>query len=231
MTADARIPAVEDMSLSDEEVVRRVLGGERGLFEILMRRYNQRLFRIARAVLSDAVEAEDVMQDAYVRAYQHLEQFDGRAKFSTWLSKIALHEALARRRRRQRFVELEDVLQADKNSMITMANTPNPEQTALTRTLSGMLEAAIDTLPQAYRTVFVLRDVESLNTTETAESLGISEATVKVRLHRARAMLRREIYERTGAASAAAFEFMGERCDRMVAVVLAEIQKLPVDHL
>src|SRR5262245_62032969 len=107
MTAKVEKLPVEETGLADEEVVRRVLGGDSALFEILMRRYNQRLYRIARAILNDPAEAEDVMQDAYVRAYQHLNQFDGRAKFSTWLSKIAVHEALARLRRRNRFVGLE----------------------------------------------------------------------------------------------------------------------------
>jgi RNA polymerase sigma-70 factor, ECF subfamily len=211
-------------AMSDEEVVKRVRAGETPLFEVLMRRYNQRLYRTVRSILGEDGEAEDVTQDAYVRSYVHLDQFDGRAKFSTWLTKIAVHEALARLRKRQRLVEIDAVSESKEEGMNLESKVPSPEQHVLTQTLKIVLEAAIDRLPQAYRSVFMLRDVERMDTAETAECLDISEGAVKVRLHRARALLRKEIYAQTGAATAAAFHFAGARCDRIVSNVLERIQ-------
>ena len=188
-------------ALTDEEVVERVIAGETSLFEILMRRYNQRLFRVTRSILGNDGEAEDVTQDAYVRAYMHLDQFNGRAKFSTWLTKIAVHEALARLRNRQRLVEIDAASGSTEDGMNLESKTPSPEQEMLTDTMRIILEAAVDRLPKTYRSVFRLRDVEGMNTAETAESLGISEDTVKVRLHRARALMRKHIYAQSGMAT------------------------------
>jgi len=210
--------------LSDEEVVARVRAGETAWFEILMRRYNQRLYRVCRSILRDDAEAEDVMQDAYVRAYLHLEQFDGRSQFATWLTKIAVHESLARLRYRRKFVEIDAFAESSRNLMMPASNLPSPEQEVLIRTLGVILESAINQLPVAYRSVFMLREIEEMNTAETAESLGISEEAVKVRLHRARARLRKEFTAQTKVATAAAFQFNGARCDRMVAVVLERIR-------
>ena len=212
--------------LADEDVVRRVLEGETALFEILMRRYNQRLYRVARAILRDDAEAEDVMQDAYVRAYQHLDQFAGRAKFSTWLTRIAVHEALARVHRRQRYDALEDYAEAQGETMIFASDAPNPEQQVGGAQTSAMLEEAILTLPESYRTVLMMRDIEELSTAETADALELTEENVKVRLHRARALLRRELYARAGSNRASAFGFMGARCDRVVKTVFERLSKL-----
>jgi RNA polymerase sigma-70 factor (ECF subfamily) len=214
-------------AMTDEEVVERVKAGETALFEVLMRRYNQRIYRAVRSILREDGEAEDVTQDAYVRSYVHLDQFDGRAKFSTWLTKIAVHEALARLRKRRRLVEIDAASEAREESMNLESKAPSPEQAVLTQTLRIVLEAAIDKLPQTYRTVFMLREVERMDTTETAECLDISEGAVKVRLHRARALLRKEIYAHTGAATASAFHFAGARCDRIVAGVFERIESLP----
>src|SRR5215469_836902 len=211
--------------LSDEEVVRRVLQGETALFEIIMRRYNQRLYRIARGILRDDAEAEDVMQDAYVRAYSHLSQFAGRSQFSTWLSRIAIHEALARARRRTRMDQLGS---ADPNAgddeMNLIATSPDPEEQTSASELGKVLEAAILAIPQQYRLVLMMRDVEQLNTSETAAALEISQENVKVRLHRARALVRKELFARAGAEAASAFGFMGVHCDRVVATVLGRIR-------
>lgn len=212
--------------LADEEVVRRVLDGETALFEILMRRYNQRLYRVARSILRDDAEAEDVMQDAYVRAYQHLKQFAGRAKFSTWLTRIAVHEALARAQRRHRFEALEGYAESQGETMIFASGAPNPEQEVTAGQTTSMLEAAILTLPHSYRTVLMMRDIEELSTAETAEALELTEENVKVRLHRARALLRRELYARAGTYRASAFGFMGERCDRVVRKVFERLSVL-----
>jgi RNA polymerase sigma-70 factor (ECF subfamily) len=212
--------------MTDEEVVERVKTGETALFEVLMRRYNQRLYRVTRSILGNDGEAEDVTQDAYVRSYMHLDQFDGRAKFSTWLTKIAVHEALARLRSRQRLVEIDAASDSMEVKMNLESRAPSPEQEVLTHTMRIVLEAAVDSLPETYRSVFMMREVEEMSTAETAESLDLSEDAVKVRLHRARAMMRKNIYEQTGAATAAAFQFMGARCDRMVAAVFERIRSL-----
>src|SRR5438309_6467885 len=207
--------------LADEEVVHRVLAGETELFEILMRRYNQRLYRVARAILREDAEAEDVMQDAYVRAYQHLGQFAGRAKFSTWLTRIAVHEALARAHRGKRYDALEGLSAVQGEAMKFASAAPSPEQEVATAQSHAILEEAILSLPESYRTVLMMRDIEELTTAEAAESLDITEQNVKVRLHRARALLRRELYTRAGVSSADAFAFMGVRCDRVVKNVFA----------
>jgi RNA polymerase sigma-70 factor (ECF subfamily) len=213
-------------ALTDEEVVERVKKGETALFEVLMRRYNQRLYRVTRSILGNDAEAEDVTQDAYVRSYLHLDQFDGRARFSTWLTKIAVHEALSRHRKGRMMVEIDAEPGSMEERMKLESKTPSPEQELLTQTMRIVLEAAVDSLPGIYRSVFMLREVEEMSTAETAECLDISEDSVKVRLHRARALLRKHIYAQTGAATAGAFQFMGARCDRMVAAVFERIRSL-----
>ena len=214
-------------SYSDEEIVDRVKGGEVALYEIIMRRYNQRLYRVARAVLRDDAEAEDVMQDAYVRAYQHLDQFAGRSLFSTWLTRIALHEALSRLRLRNRNQQFDDTGRDGESSMNNMVeSSPDPEQNASRAELSHLLEEALLGLPEQYRTVVMLRDVEGMSTAETASALDLTEDNVKIRLHRGRAMARGWIVERVGAKAMSAFPFMGDRCDRVVLDVLARLAEL-----
>jgi len=213
--------------LSDEEVVTRVLAGETGMFEIIMRRHNQLLYRVARAILRNDGEAEDVMQDAYVRAYEHLDQFVGKAKFSTWLTRIAVHEALARQRRGNRNQELEPKSERERDPMDRFASlAPNPEQQASNSEVRRLLEEAVEKLPDAYRTVFMLRDVEEMSTTDAADALEITEDNVKVRLHRARALLRESLYARAGMESKEAFDFHAVRCDRVVKNVFERIQQL-----
>jgi RNA polymerase sigma-70 factor, ECF subfamily len=210
---------------SDEEVVARVLAGETALFEIIMRRYNQRLYRVAQSILRNDAEAEDVMQDAYVRAYQHLDQFAGRAKFSTWLTRIAVHEALARAHRSNRFQELDSEPYGGYMNSLS-SNSPNPEQQASDHELVTLLQSAALALPPNYRSVLILRDIEEMSTSDTAEALELTEENVKVRLHRARALLRRELFARAGAHRHQAFPFLGARCDRMVEAVMARIRAL-----
>lgn len=212
-------------TLSDEDVVARVLAGETSMFEIIMRRYNQRLYRVARAILRNDSEAEDVMQDAYVRAYEHLEQFAGRAKFGTWLTRIAVHEGLARKRRGSRYHNSE----APQSKEDPMDEYPsvglNPEEQASNLQLHSLLEEAMESLPDVYRTVFMLRDVEEMSTIETANVLEITEENVKVRLHRARALLRRNLYARIGVERKEAFNFHALRCDRVVNNVFERIMR------
>ena len=219
------VAAVLAGSLSDEEVVARVRGGEKELFEILMRRYNQRVYRAARGILGDDAEAEDVMQDAYVRAYTHLDQFAGNARFSTWLTRIAVYEALARARRRRRVVEIDAMPDLTRDNL-TRSEDRSPERRAIDRDLEAVLETAMQGLPDTYRPVVMLRDVEGMSTLETAECLGLSEPVVKTRLHRGRALLRREIAERAGALAGGAFAFHLSRCDRVVEAVLRRIEAL-----
>ena len=210
--------------MSDEEVVRRVLAGETALFEIIMRRYNQRLYRVTRAILRDDAEAEDVMQDAYVRAYEHLSQFAGRAQFSTWLTRIAIHEALARAQRRKRTDQLGVTEWSDGEGEVNVpATSPNPEEQVSAAELGKALESAILAIPDPYRLVLMMRDVEQLSTIETAAALELSEENVKVRLHRARAMVRKQLFAQAGVEAPRAFGFMGDRCDRVVARVMERI--------
>jgi RNA polymerase sigma-70 factor (ECF subfamily) len=207
--------AEEWIALSDDQVVSRVLAGQTALFEVLMRRHNERLYRAARAILRDESEAEDVMQETYVRAYGHLRQFDHRAKFSTWLTRIAVHEAIARARHRGRYMTMD----AERASG-PMSIAADPERQAFARELGHLMEAAIDRLPDGAREVFVLRQVEEMSTEEVAYVLDVSEAVVKTRLSRARAALRRELHERAGLAAPNAFRFLRPRRDRLVASVL-----------
>jgi RNA polymerase sigma-70 factor (ECF subfamily) len=217
------LQATNQQELKDEDVVSRVLAGETALFEIVMRRYNQRLYRLARTILRDDAEAEDVMQDAYVRAYEHLHQFAGKAAFSTWLSRIAIHEALARKRRRGRHEEL-DALTVNGDSMsILKSSDPSPEDGTANSQMRELLEKAIDRLPESYRTVVVMRQVEEMSVAETAASLGVTEAVVKTRLHRAHAMLRKELYSRASGRATELYQFHAVRCDRVVKAVFARI--------
>jgi len=202
-------------ALTDAEIVRRVLEGETALFELIMRRYNQRVYRAVRAIVRDETETEDVMQQAYVNAYTHLRQFEQRSAFSTWLTRIAINEALARIRPRGLHV----VPDADMPEV--ESPSPNPEEAAMTSEIKEVMESEISALPDSYRSVFMLREVEGLSTIETAECLSLSEDVVKTRLHRARAMLRENIYKRANFGST--FTFGHGRCDRIVAAVMARI--------
>lgn len=198
----------------------RAGAGEAGAFAELMRRHNQRLFRLARAVVRDDREAEDVVQEAYVRAFTHLDRFEGRARFATWLSRIALHEALARVRRGRRFAALGE---EETVSDLPASLPRGPEERAANRELAAALAAAVDALPESHRAVFVLREVEGLSTAETAEVLGLSEPNVKVRLHRARAALRADLERRLGGEVPRLWSFAGERCDRVVTGVMEKL--------
>jgi RNA polymerase sigma-70 factor (ECF subfamily) len=163
------------------------------------------------------------MQQAYVNAYSHLRQFDGRSQFSTWLTRIAIHEALARARRRGRYIDM-DLEQPSTLTVATSMATPlDPERLASSRELGALMESAIDRLPDGAREVFVLRMVEGMSTEEVATALDVSEAVVKTRLSRARATLRRELSAQTEVVAANTFRFLRPRCDRVAAAVLARI--------
>jgi RNA polymerase sigma-70 factor, ECF subfamily len=208
------------LDLTDGEVIARVLAGETPLYEILMRRYNQRIYRAARAILRDDTEAEDVMQDAYLRAYRNLAKFEGRSSFATWLTRIAVNEALHRRKKESRT----ETIEGEDHIMELAALGDSPEQSYGRQEITGILEQAIGALPEQYRAVVMLRDVEEMDTEEVAEALDISAENVRVRLHRARALLKRYLSEKVGLASRYAYTFDLRRCDRVVAGVFARIR-------
>jgi RNA polymerase sigma-70 factor (ECF subfamily) len=222
-------PIVADASdASDEALVARVLAGERAQFELLLRRHNQRLFRVARAILRQDAEAEDAVQQAWISAYRRLDQFAGAARFSTWLTRIAIHAALARLRQTQRRAEVGLDRSPQEEPMSQLPSpSPDPEEQASRRELTVLVERAIDELPDIYRVVIMLRQVQQLSTAETAACLEVSEEVVKVRLHRGTALLRDSLSARVDAVASDSFAFLGTRCDRMVAGVLAAIARLP----
>jgi RNA polymerase sigma-70 factor (ECF subfamily) len=213
---------MEDQSeLEDEAVLDRVRLGETELFEVVMRRYNRRVYRVVRAIVRDDDEASDVTQEAHVNAFMHLRDFSGRARFSTWLTRIAVHEALARVRRRSRLESLDDT---DSEDVLMTSNSPGPEDRASNGELRVLLERAVDSLPEVFRTTFVLRSIENLSVAETAEILGVPEDTVKTRHYRARERLQSWLSHRVGGALPVLFDFDGERCDRVVSNVLRRVR-------
>ena len=229
MTAAQPSLLEQNAGLSDEEIVARVQGGELALYEILMRRHNQQAYRAVRSILREEGEVEDVVQEAYFSAYRHLAEFEGRARFSTWLVRIAINAALDRRRQRARLVVLdpaaEERLEARRGPSGGGSDGDDPERLAARRELAHLLERAIDTLPESFRVVYMLREVEGMSTQETAESLALEVNTVKTRLHRARSMLRDRLYRNFDRAAFQAFPFGAERCDRIVAAVLHRLDR------
>jgi RNA polymerase sigma-70 factor, ECF subfamily len=220
-------PATAD----DVELVGRVARADHAAFEALMRRHNARLFRVARAILRDDGEAEDALQDAYLDAYRHIGDFRGTAQLATWLTRIVINQALMRLRRRKRdrvvvpFGERptpgRDGASTPAEPGVADETIESPPGAVLRGEIRRLLERRIDDLPVAFRTVFVMRDVEDMSVQETADCLAIPAATVRTRLFRARALLREALARDLDAATIGVFGFAGERCDRIVAAVLA----------
>jgi RNA polymerase sigma-70 factor (ECF subfamily) len=207
-------------ALTDDEIVVRVIAGDTALFELILRRYNQRIYRSVRGIVREEADVEDVMQQAYVNAFTNLRQFAGRASFSTWLTRIAINEALARIRPRGL-----RIAEADEETMDQYEDqTPNPEQRAVTSQLSRTVEDEIARLPEMYRSVLMLREIEGLSTAETAEALDLPEDVIKTRLHRARTTLRDNLYRHAGLTFDRLFTFGQARCDRVVAAVMDRIR-------
>jgi RNA polymerase sigma-70 factor (ECF subfamily) len=213
---------LEDASESDEALVARARARDGSAFELLMRRHNQRVYRVVRSVLRDDDEIEDVIQQAYMQAFLHLDQFGGNARWSTWLCRIAINEALARLRRRGRFVSI-DAISEDVMADLPRSSSGDPERTAARREFSHLVEEAIDGLADIYRAVVILREVEGMTTEETAAVLEVEPEVVRTRLHRARASLRTAIEDRIGEQMKGTYTFGNERCDRVVAAVLARL--------
>jgi RNA polymerase sigma-70 factor (ECF subfamily) len=214
---------------ADETLLARILGGDTRAFSDLMRKYNRRLFRVARSILRDDAEAEDALQDAYLQAYRALPGFRGESALGTWLTRIVMNAALVRHRKAGRLAEVialgADLAMDDEHSAeAPLDSAEQPEHAALRAQARRLIEAKIDELPEAFRTVFVLRALEELNVEETAAMLGIPEATVRSRYFRARAQLRAALANVIDVALEEAFSFAGERCDRIVHGVMRRLE-------
>ena len=212
--------------LDEGALVSRARQHDEAAVRELIRRNNQRLFRAARAVLRNDAEAEDVVQETYVKAFTRLQLFEGRSAFSTWLTRIALNEALGRRRRQRPTVEMADLAQLGGADIIPFPGAPlpqSPEGSTGRREMQALLEELIDALPDPFRVVFVLREVEDMSTDEVASHLDIKPATVKTRLFRARKLLREALEARVAGGFAQLYPFDGARCSGMADRVVARL--------
>lgn len=232
MTRTRQSQAVDYAALDERALVERVLDGDHEAFRQVIQRCNQRLFRVARAVVNNDPEAEDVVQEGYVHAYEKLRTFRGEASLLTWLTRIVLNEAHGRLRRRRPTVGLEtvDELQSQTGRVLAFPSRPGSEDPAAAAArgqVRALVEQAIEALPEPFRVVFVMRDVEGCSVEETALALRLLPATVKTRLHRARRMLRAALNDTLSATLSDAFPFLGSRCDRMTAAVLARVRAGP----
>ena len=224
----ARKPLADIAAAPDDlELAHRALARESGAFRAIMKAHNQRLYRLARGFVRDNGEAEDIVQESYVRAFTHLEGFRGDSSLATWLSRIVINEALGRLRKTQRagqFVATDDPRrQAEIIAFPLNAGTEDPERTMAQRQILQLVEKATDSLPDAYRTVFVARVIEGMSIEETASLLGLRPETVKTRLHRARSLVRKELDAQIGPVFLDAFPFAGRRCERLTTAVLKRL--------
>lgn len=227
------LPVTPIKDLSDAELAGRIASGDMLALQYLMRRHNQTLYRTARSILKDDAEAEDAVQEAYVLAYRAMDRFRGDAKLSTWLVRIAVNVAIRRARKLNRSAEVIDLVADPADPRATgresleaemSGNTPEqPERTVLRAETRRLIEAKINRLPDAFRTVFVLRAIEEMTVDETAACLGIPEATVRTRYFRAKGLLREALAREIDFSIGEAFSFAGDRCDRIVAGVLSRL--------
>ena len=226
-----RFPADAPAAASDEELVARVVGGEVRAFEVLIRRHNRLLFRTVRSILRTDAESEEVVQEAYLKAWRALPTWRAQAKLSTWLVRIAMNEAYGRvRRKSAEVVPLAGAGTGDLGQEDVMAHDPpdpahGPESAALLQEMRRLVEARIDALPAQFRIVFMLRAVEELDVEEVARLLQVPPATVRTRFFRARSVLREALARDVDFAIEDAFGFAGERCDRIVRAVTAAIEQ------
>jgi RNA polymerase sigma-70 factor, ECF subfamily len=222
-----KIQPAELELLADDELVRLASKGEAAAVRTLVRRHNQRLYRVARSIVLDDSEAEDVVQETYVRAFTQIGSFRGESSFTTWLTRIAINEALGRLRRRRTTVPWEEAVEGEVEAQVIQfpgtREPENPERAMGGREIRALLERAIEKLPEGFRTVFVARLVEELSIEETAASLGLKPETVKTRLHRARALLRKELNDELEGLLCGTFPFAGHRCDRLTEAVLRRL--------
>lgn len=215
------------LSLDESDLVRRSLARDDQAFRTIMSRYNRRLYRIARGIVRNDSDAEDVVQEAYVKAFMHLSNFRGESSLATWLSRITINEALGRLRRKRAMretVQVEDQrFQAEIIPFPQMTTDDNPEKTMAQRQILKLVEQATDNLPENFRLVFVTRVIEGMSVEETAEILGIQPETVKTRLHRARKLVREQLDKQIGPVLMDAFPFAGKRCERVTQAVLKRL--------
>jgi RNA polymerase sigma factor (sigma-70 family) len=218
------LPSADD----EQAIVRRIAAGDQAAFELLMRRHNRRLYRLARATLRNDAEAEDALQEAYLSAYRSIGQFRGESVLFTWLSRLVLNECKGRQRRyarRQNVIPMVNFGAYEDADTMAVSDADPPEREVARAEMRALLERKLDELPDAFRTVFVLRSVEEMSVEETAQCLGIPEATVRSRHFRARSLLRESLAHEIDLAERDLFEFGGARCDRVVAVVLSLVSR------
>lgn len=219
-------PQIVSEEIADQALIRRALARDEGAFRAIMQANNRRLYRLARGILRNDAEAEDAVQEAYVRAFTHLASFRGESSLATWLGRIVLNEALGRLRRERPRVDVDLVDHAAMEAQIIqfpLATADDPEKSMAQREIRDVVEHAIDDLPEAFRMVFITRVIEGMNVDETARMLGLKPETVKTRLHRARAMLRENVERKIGPVVLAAFPFAGKRCERLTEAVLKKL--------
>jgi RNA polymerase sigma-70 factor, ECF subfamily len=224
---EANAPRTVPAAAEDTELVQRALARDEKAARAIIKANNRRLYRLARGILRNDAEAEDVVQETYVRAFTHLADFRGESRLSTWLSRIAMNEALGRKRRERPSVEFsslpEGALEAQIIQFPLISAADDPEKSMAQREIQTVVEGAIDELPEPFRLVFITRVVEGMNVEETAEILCLKPETVKTRLHRARAMLRDNVEKKIGPVIMEAFPFAGRRCDRLTEAVLQRL--------
>lgn len=228
MTGSQRALALDYAKISEHELVGYARAGHQDAFRVIMQRFNQRLFRIARGVVRDDVEAEDVLQEAYTRAFEHLDGFREESRLFTWLTSITLNEARGRLRKRRPTTGVDGIEAAQRSGAnILMLNSAspaeNPESSAGRSQMRLLIEQAVDALPEPFRIVFIMREVEELSVEDTAASLNLAAATVKTRLHRARRLLRQALNKRFNSDLSEAFPFLGVLCQRLTSRVLARL--------
>jgi RNA polymerase sigma-70 factor (ECF subfamily) len=222
------VPAATTPLFTERDLIARAVRRDEAAIRTIIRQNNPRLFRVARAILKDDWEAEDTVQEAYVRAFSRLHEFEGRSALSTWLTRIVVNEALGRLRKRRPAADFADVERADNGQLVPFplaAPQLDPERAMAQTQLNNVLEKAIDALPDVYRVVLVARVIEEMSVEETAELFGLKPETVKTRLHRARALLRRELEENVGPMLADTYHFGGARCERMADRVIARLNE------
>jgi RNA polymerase sigma-70 factor (ECF subfamily) len=216
-----------EAALDERELAQRSLARDDQAFRIIMSRYNRRLYRIARGIVRNDNDAEDVVQEAYVKAFMHLADFRGEASLATWLSRITINEALGRLRRKRTRKEVAQIddqrTQAEIIPFPQMTTQEDPEKTMAQRQILQLVEQATDNLPENFRLVFITRVIEGMNVEETAEILGIPPETVKTRLHRARKLVREQLDKQIGPVLMDAFPFAGKRCERVTEAVLRRL--------
>jgi RNA polymerase sigma-70 factor, ECF subfamily len=227
VTAILRTAMSEAAAAADAELIERARARDEAALRAIMQANNRRLYRLARGILRNDSEAEDVVQETYMRAFTHLDGFRGESGLSTWLSRIAINEALGRVRKRKVHVELGELPEATLEAQIikfpVSCAAGDPEKSMAQREIQRVVEHAVDELPDMFRMVLIARVMEGMNVEETAELLGVKPETVKTRLYRARAMLRENVEKKIGPVMMDAFPFAGQRCERLTEIVLKRL--------